>query len=469
MSKYPVKVLQIGEGNFLRGFIDWMFQSINDQGLEKIGVAVVQPRPGGKVHRLQSQNGSYHVVLEGLKNGKFEQEIRKVDCLQKLIDPYQDFSTYLAQASNPEICLIVSNTTEAGIAFDPKCKFNDQPALSFPGKLTQWLYERMKALPLEKLMVLPCELIENNGSRLREIVLQYVRLWDLPIEFENWINVHVIWYNTLVDRIVPGFPEDRASELFSLIGAEDSNLVMGELFHLLVLEGPEDILEDIPFKAAGLNVIISNNLNEYRIQKVRILNGTHTAMVPLGLLEGIETVKEFSTNKEFSPFLEHLIYSEIIPAMGPNNKALKAYGNAIIERFRNPALKHELKSIALNSISKVSVRVLPSIVDYEKRFGRLPEGLVLCFAAMIRFYKGSSNQRTLPIQDSQEVVETLRQFWENFFKTQNLELLEHLLSDKRLWGITLSQIGGLKQMIYDYLLKMEKHNLRVLVANIQSK
>ena len=310
-------------------------------------------------------------------------EMTKIDSISRCVKPYESFDEYLALAENPDFRYVVSNTTEAGIAFSDEDRFDDAPPKTFPAKLTRLLYKRFE-LGLPGFVFLPCELIDRNGDNLKRCVLSYADLWKLPDSFKAWIETENVFTNTLVDRINTGYPKDEKIDL----DFEDKMLNTSEYFHLWVIETDYDIEKDLPFSRAGLNVIVTpDKLEMYRTRKVRILNGAHTSLVPYALISGLETVGECTENEVMREHIRKCVFDEIITTLDLPKSELLDYANEVLTRFGNPYIKHYLKSIALNSVSKFKVRVLPSILEYEKRFGKLPETLIFAFAKLIELYK----------------------------------------------------------------------------------
>jgi len=376
------KIIQFGEGGFLRGFVDWIVQLTNEASDFDASVVVVQPIEKGMCEYLEKQNCVYTHVMRGLKNGEEVVDMKKIDVISRCIEPYKDFDAYMKLAQNPDFRFIVSNTTESGIAFSKEDTPEKAPAVSFPAKVTVLLKKRFD-LGLNGFIFLPCELIDKNGETLKKYVLQYADVWGFGEEFKNWIENENIFCNTLVDRIVTGYPRDEKID----VGYEDNMLNTSELFHLWVIEGPQSITDEFPFDKAGLNIIVTDNLERYRTRKVRILNGAHTSMIPYAMLEGIETVGDCMNDENMSTFVKACVYEEIIPTLDLPEEELLSYADDVFERFRNPYIKHLCASISLNSVSKFKVRVLPSLLEYIKRTGKMPQHLLMSFAKLIDFYK----------------------------------------------------------------------------------
>lgn len=420
-------VIQFGEGNFLRGFFDYFLHKMNENGLYDGKAVVIQPRAGGKCSLLNEQNCKYNLYLRGIKDGEIVKEHTFVESISRCVDPYKDFEDYISLADNPHFRFIVSNTTEAGIEFVDTCKFDDKPALSFPGKLTQLLYRRYKN-GLNGFIILPCELIDNNGSELKKCVLQYAKLWKLEADFVTWLENENHFVNTLVDRIVTGYPNDETKEMHP----DDKFLDTAEIFHLWVIEG--DFEDEFPLKKAGFNVVWTDNVKPYKKIKVRILNGAHTSLVAGALLSGIETVGEAMNDDVASAFLNKCMKEEILPTIGENEDSI-AFANSVFDRFRNPFIQHKWRSIALNSVSKFSVRVLPTLLEYKEKNGYAPKGLTLSLANLIYFYKNDTPD------DNADVVATMKN-----------DSIAEILSNTSLWATDLSD---LTDMVTEYYNKID--------------
>lgn len=417
-------VIQFGEGNFLRGFFDWFLNGLNEKGLYDGKAVIVQPRAGGRVEGLNQQGCKYNLYLRGVENGQVKEEHSLIESVAKCVDPYKNYQEYIDLAKNPDFRFIVSNTTEAGIEFDPACMLEDAPCKSFPGKLTQLLYARYKN-GLNGFVLLPCELIDNNGDALKECVIKYAQLWDLESAFIKWINEENTFANTLVDRIVTGYPTDETADKHP----EDKFLDTGEIFHLWVIEG--NFENELPLKKAGYNVVWTNDVTPYKKIKVRILNGAHTSMVAGALLSGVETVGECMADKAVSSFLNKAMNEEILKTIGDNEES-RAFANAVFDRFKNPFIKHQLRSIALNSVSKFSVRVLPTILEYKKQNGTYPRLLTMSLAYLIYFYKNDTPN------DAEDVME----FMEN-------KSIDEILANKDLWRTDISDMADVVKASYE--------------------
>ena len=408
------KIIQFGEGGFLRGFADWMIQKVNDEADFNGSIVVVQPIENGMCDMLTKQNCVYTHICRGVEGV----EIQKNNTISRCVKPYDSFEEYLKLAENPDFRFVISNTTEAGITFSEDDKITDTPAKTFPAKLTQLLKKRFD-LKLSGFVFLPCELIDKNGENLKKCVLKYADLWNLGDEFKAWIENENIFCNTLVDRINTGYPRDEKIEL----DYEDNMINTSEYFHLWVIEGYSELFSEIPFDKCGLNVIVTDKLEMYRTRKVRILNGAHTSLVPYALLEGFDTVKSCVDDEKMNEHIRKCVFEEIIPTLDLPKDELKEYADNVLTRFANPYIKHYLSSIALNSVSKFKVRVLPSITEYIKRFDKMPETLIFSFAKLIEFY------RTDMTNDDKDVTA--------FMKTASVG---ELLKNEKLWGEDLSYL-----------------------------
>lgn len=459
LEKFPTKVIQFGEGNFLRAFIDWQIHQMNKQGLFKGGVKIVQPLAKGMTKNLDQQDDLYTVLLEGVLNGKKYQSHEVIESVNGTVRPYENYAEYLKLAEDDNIEVIFSNTTEAGIAFDENDKLSDQPQNSYPGKLTALLYHRFE-LGKKGFHIIPCELINHNGDQLKKIVLQYAELWKLGEKFVDWINNDNKFYSTLVDRIVPGYPRDRAADLEKEWGYLDQMMVKTEPFLIFVLEGSQAINDVLPLKEAGINFVVTDDMQPYRNRKVSILNGPHTTMSPIARLAGIETVGEVMKDKDFYKFVNDEMYQEIIPTVALPEKELADYAEGIKERFENPYVKHQLSSIALNSISKFTARLLPTLKRYVAKNQELPKRIVLALAAYLKIYRGQANFEP---SDTAEVLAAFKKIAgdENY--------VHEALSNSDFWGEDLTQISGLEALVNKYLTEIDQKGTRAIVERINAE
>ena len=444
---YPIKVLQFGEGNFLRAFVDFAFHKLNKELDFNAGVVVVQPLPGGMVEMLDEQDAMYTVFLNGVKNGNKIQEIHLVDNIVKTINPYKNFKALLDVAKLDSLEFIISNTTEAGIELVETDVLSEECPKSYPAKVAAVLYERYKHFngDLSKgLTIIPCELINYNADTLKSILLQYCELWNLEKDFADWINEACSFHNTLVDRIVPGYPSEEAEEFGNRIDYQDKFMVAAEPFFLWVIEGDDQLKAKLPFDKINLDVKIVKDMQPYRNRKVRILNGVHTAMVPFSLMYGNELVQETVENPFTMNYVSEIAFNEIVPTLDMDKKELKDFTEEVLDRFRNPFIRHQLSDIALNSVSKFKVRVLPTILEYFEQNGKLPYHLVFGFACLIRFYGKEWNGKSLPVKDSADVVQKMNKAWSNPSLEQTVE---EVLGNEEFWGENLNSLKGLTEAI----------------------
>ncbi|MBZ4647567.1 MAG: uxaB [Clostridia bacterium] len=480
----PEKVLQFGEGNFLRGFVDWMFHQLNKNNLFNGKVAVVQPIQHGLVDMLNRQDGLYTLFLRGIQNGKVVEDKEIISSISRGINPYTQFEEYLKCAENPELRVIISNTTEAGIAYNADDKFDDKPPASFPAKLTVFLYKRFKAFNgdiAKGLIIIPCELIDRNGDNLKKIVIQLSNEWNLGNEFINWLEDANYFLNTLVDRIVTGYPRDEVQKLTEELGYQDDLLDTAEIFHLWVIEGDKKLAEELPFTKVGLNVIWTADMTPYRTRKVRILNGAHTMTVLAAYLYGKDTVKECMDDEVISKYMNKGIFEEIIPTLNLPKSELEEFAAAVSERFANPFIKHYLLSISLNSTSKFKTRVLPSILEYVNRKGELPKVLTFSLAALLAFYKGteirdnaligSRSGNEYKISDDMPVLEMFKTLWSEFdgSKEGTKKLVKAVLAKTDMWGTDLDNIQGFTAAVTNYLYSILTKGIKEAIKEVISE
>ena len=439
MKKKETDSIQFGEGNFMRAFVDYCIQLLNEE-TDFVGkVNIVQPIEKGMITDLKKQNGQYHVFPEGVIEGKRLRSRHLIRCIDQLINPYNDFQSYLKLAENKSLTFIFSNTTEAGIADDKNDDINNKPPNSFPAKLLMLLYHRFQKFegdPSMILHIIPCELIEKNGSKLKEILIEISKRWGLGEKFKNWLNLNK-FYNTLVDRIVPGFPKNEIDFYEKGLPFKDKLMVTCEPFFLWVIEGSKELLEIFPAnQLKKVDLIVVDDLKVYRTRKVRILNGCHTSMVPVGLLNKTPTVSGALNDDFLKGFITEALFEEIIPSIDFDEDELKNYAASVLERFSNPFIIHQLESIALNSISKFRVRVLPSILSYLKKEGNAPKNLSFAMASLIYYYGKEISQHSYELNDDSSNIEFFKKIW----KTQSVKTVtEKTLSNSSLWGQSLAE------------------------------
>jgi tagaturonate reductase len=456
---YPVKILQFGSGNFLRAFIDWMVQEANDKLAFNAGVSIVQSVSRDK--KLEEQQGLYTVLVKGLHKGKYLQQHYRIDCVQRIVQPQDNFSAFLDEAINTDLQFIVSNTTETGIVFNEADKDLDTLAITFPGKLTQLLYHRYKSKLTGRIVVMPCELIEKNGEVLKRCVETYAKYWHLPADFLEWINAEIVFCNTLVDRIVPGAPKTAHEAIWKELGYKDELMVTAEWFHLLVIEAPDWVKEALPWDKAGINIIFTKDLELYRNRKVKILNGAHSSMACVGFLAGIPSVREAMEHKDVSDYIRKLVYKEIIPVLAGDKQELEAYAEEVFARFMNPSIEHALLSITLNSFGKFRVRLLPTLLAHTTGSGYVPARLAYAFAALFFFYRGLKSGKEIQINDDPVIVEVVKEAWRNAsFNPEGIQALcATLLSRTEWWGSDLSGIPHLAEQTGKYLYAIDQHGI----------
>lgn len=470
LPKYKEKVIQFGEGNFLRCFFDWQLDIINKNTDLNAGVAIVRPIDFDTLPLMDTQDGLYTAIIRGIDEcGDIVKDYTIVSSVNREIPIYKAFEEYLKLAHNPEMRFIVSNTTEAGIAFSSADRYEDAPQATFPGKLTRLLHERFEVFggDLNKgFILMPCELIDYNGKELKKIVLKYANLWELGTEFENWLVNANIWCSTLVDRIVTGYPRDERDKLIKDLGYEDNFITTGEYFYLFVIQGPKEILKkELKLEGLKLNILIVDDLKPYKMRKVGILNGAHTAMVPVSYMYGIDTVRESMENNEIRSFIEKAIDEEIIPALDMDGKELKEFKEAVINRFKNPYVKHMLMDISLNSMAKYKSRILPQILELHKRTGVLPKRLLFSLAALIRFYKGiRENGETIQLRDDKDHLNMYATLWVN---NDYENIVKNVLGLKSHWGIDLNSFEGMRDLVTKYLKSIDQKGMKKALEEVR--
>jgi tagaturonate reductase len=460
----PLKVMQFGGGNFMRCFVDWMFQILNEEADFNAGVIVIKPTSKGDYQVLKSQDGLFTVVLNSNKNGALATQTKLVSCVQQVLNPYTEWNAYLDLAKNPDIQFVVSNTTEAGIKFKPGDRFGAAPPNEFPAKLTVWLYHRFLHFgnDLDKgCMVMPCELIEDNGHTLKACILDYARAWELGDAFISWVNNANHFCNTLVDRIVSGYPTAMADQLQQQLEYRDNLMVVGEQYHSWVIEAPKSVRNRIPFSKTGLKVTFVDDLGPFREMKVRILNGAHTAMVPVAYLSGMEFVNETMEHPILAAFVEKLLYEEVSVTLDFPESRKQVYIKDVLDRFRNPALKHRLIDIALNSTTKFVTRLLPTLREFYLQNSQLPKHLVFALSALISFYEGEYNGEKIVLRDDAKTLEFFKGSWDKLNKgSLSLELLvQGILSNVSIWEEDLTHFKKLSELVTSYLTVIKKFGM----------
>ena len=454
--QFPEKVLQFGEGNFLRCFVDWMFNELNKKTDFNGSVVVVQPIDKGMVNMLNDQDGLYTLYMRGLKNGEALSTHETINIISRGINAYEDFGAYIATAENPDMRFVISNTTEAGIAYDENDTADLTPPNSYPAKLAVWLYHRFNHFNgdvTKGMHIIPCELIDKNADHLKEYILKLSARWGYNDGFVSWLNDACTFSNTLVDRIVPGYPRERIAEITAELGYEDRQVVEGEHFHLWVIQASKGLEKELPFPSVGLNVLYVNDITPYKTRKVRILNGAHTALVPVAYLYGIDTVRESVEHPVVGKFLNDAIFDEIIPTLDLSKEELEQFANEVIDRFKNPFIKHQLMSISLNSWAKFETRVLPSILEYIKRKNAIPQKLTFSLAATIAFYRGKRGEADIALNDDAALMTLLKDAWSKYDGSDaslKIVVSEVLGYDKN-WKLDLNTIPGLTDTVTTHL------------------
>ncbi len=412
-----IKIMQFGEGNFLRAFVEWIIQDLNDKGAIDAGVAVVQPMPFGRVNELAAQDGLYTLRLEGIDNGENVKKSRVIDVIGDCVNPFTEYEKFLKYGESEDLQVIISNTTEAGIAVDPDdTDFTNCPK-SYPGKLLALLkrrYDHFKGDMSKGLAIIPCELIDDNGDELYRCLTELAKINKMDAKFIEWMQNANHFTSTLVDRIVPGYPRNEIEAIQEETGYIDNNVVKGEIFHLWVLKKEPHIQKVFPADKTGLNVIFADDIHPYKQRKVKILNGSHTAMVPVAYLCGIDTVGEAVSDPIIGKFVRDFVFEEVNPTINLPQDQMVAFANSVIERYRNPYIRHELMSIALNSTTKFKTRLLPTLVDYVKIKGKLPNRLLFAFAALVEFHKGKRGNEDIALKDDPEYLAKWKELWSGF-------------------------------------------------------
>lgn len=473
-NNYPIKVLQFGEGNFLRAFVDYMIDIANEKGVFGGSIAIAKPISFGNLDAFCEQDNLYTVVLRGKENGKVVNDSRIITSVGKVVDCADDYEEYMSLARLDTLRFIVSNTTEAGIVFDENDNFEGLPS-TYPGKLTKFLFERFNAFSGAEdkgLIILPVELIEENGKKLKECVLALCDVWNLPKEFKAWVNDNNVFCSTLVDRIVTGYPRGYADKVCEELGYEDKLVDIGEPFALWVIESERQISGELPLDKIGLPVVFTSNHKPYKERKVRVLNGAHTSSVLAGYLYGLDIVRDLMNDALMGKFIRKVVNDEIVPQVNLPLDEVKAFAESVFERFENPFIDHALLSISLNSVSKWRARVLPSFKDYCKNKGEVPKLITFSFAALLAFYSASdlkedglyakrANGDEYVIHDDKAVLEF---FAENKGK---IDFIEKVCKNTDFWGEDLSLYNGFTEKVsywYEKIMVDTKEALKEVLA-----
>jgi tagaturonate reductase len=476
-GNYPEKVLQFGEGNFLRAFVDWMIDKANRDGIYQGSIVLCQPIAQGLKDMINAQDGVYTLAMRGAENGQPVENIEVITSVSRCINPYENYEDLMEIARSADLEVVVSNTTEAGIAYHEGDQLTDRPPVSFPAKVTAFLYERYKVFngdPQKGLLFLPVELIDNNGAELKRIVLKYAEEWELGQEFTEWVNTANEFTSTLVDRIVTGYPRDEISYFEEKLGYKDNIIDTSELFNLWVIEGDKKWADKLPVHKTDANVIWTDDVKPYKKRKVRILNGAHTSTVLAAYLAGFNIVGDFMKDDTVRTFMNDVIYKEVIPTLDLPKEELESFAAAVNDRFANPYIKHNLLDIALNSCSKFNARCLPSLLGYVEEKGELPKCLTFSLAAFIKFYQGEwkdgvytgtrKDGTQYPLRDDEAVIRFFADAWA---ENDAEKTAESVLSNKDFWsGKDLTEVPGLKDAVAGYLKEMDKKEIKEIMAEL---
>ena len=464
----PEKVIQFGEGNFLRAFVDWIIWNMDQKTDFNGSVVVVQPIEKGMVEMLNGQDCLYHVNLQGRENGKPVNTLERIDVISRALNPYTQNAAFMALADQPEIRFVISNTTEAGIAFDPACKLEDAPASSYPGKLVQLLYRRYQTFngdPAKGLIIFPCELIFLNGHVLKDCIEKYIDLWNLGSDFKKWFEESCGVYATLVDRIVPGFPRNEIAQIQEKICYRDNLVVQAENFHLWVIEAPREVAREFPADKAGLHVLFVPSEEPYHKRKVTLLNGPHTVLSPVAFLSGVNIVRDACQHEVISQYIHKVQFDELMQTLDLPMEELEKFATDVLERFDNPYVDHQVTSIMLNSFPKYQTRDLPGLKTYLQRKGDLPKGLVFGLAAIITYYKGGARADGTPIvpNDAAEIMQLLTDLWST---GDTQKVAEGVLAAEMIWHEDLNKIPGLTALVKADLDKIQQLGMLEAVKTI---
>ncbi|EMF0718401.1 tagaturonate reductase [Citrobacter freundii] len=467
---YPTRVIQFGEGNFLRAFVDWQLDILNEKTDLQAGVTIVRPINSDFPPSLNTQDGLYTTLIRGLnEQGEAVSEARLIRSVNNEINPYQDFAAYLALAHNPDIRFVFSNTTEAGISYHAGDSVDDAPSVSFPAKLTRLLLERFhrfEGAADKGWVIIPCELIDYNGEALKTLVLQYVQDWQLPPAFADWVETANTFCSTLVDRIVTGYPREEAAAIEATLGYHDAFLDTAEHFYLFVIQGPTWLSEELKLAECPLNIRVVNDIKPYKERKVAILNGAHTALVPVAWLCDLETVGEAMQDADVRHFVEQAIGQEIIPVLDLPADELREFAGAVSGRFQNPYIRHQLLSIALNGMTKFRTRILPQLLAGQQN-AHWPVRLTFALAALIAFYRGERAGERYPLQDDEQWIRRYADLWPRVGNDLTLrELVDAVLCDNEHWGEDLSLRPGLAGQVTANLALILDQGMRQAVKSL---
>ncbi|EGQ26471.1 altronate oxidoreductase [Sporosarcina newyorkensis 2681] len=469
----PERVLQIGDGNFIRGFVDWMVDELNYKtGFDGKIVSVQATPRGNRVPVLNEQDGLFTLLVRGIKEGERIEKAQLIQSIQRAVNPYTDWQELLKIAESPEMEFLISNTTEAGLRYKKESYSPDKSPVSFPGKVVALLYHRyvyFKGNMSKGWILIPCELIEQNGEALKNICLKIIKDWELPNDFAQWMLDACTFCNTLVDRIVPGYPADEAEQLWKNFGYTDRLLTVAEPYHLFVIEGPDFLEKKLPFKEAGLNVQF-DYIAQFRENKIKLLNAPHTIMAAIGILKGIHSVREAMDDELLYSFIKDTLLKEICTTL-PTNEEERAYAyiEEVFDRFRNPYLHHRLTDISLNSFSKFSARVWPSLDSYRKKTGKNPRCLVFSFAALLVFFEGVVKDNGYAVKDDARIVGNFEKFYRDYKGTKEelVQFIKELICEE--YKQTLEELGDLPEEIADDYISIQRTGIQLALQRVESQ
>ena len=469
----PVKVVQFGEGNFLRGFVDYMIDIANEQGKFNGNIVLIKPIEFGNLENFHKQDCQYTVSLRGRVDGEAKILNRKITSVVDAVDAYTEYEKYMGLAEIDTLRFVVSNTTEAGIVFDDTDKFEMNPPKTFPGKLTKFLYHRFETFKGDTskgLVMLPVELIDDNGIMLHKCVLQFIELWGLGEEFKNWVEEACVFTSTLVDRIITGYPKATEEEEWEKLGYIDRIMVTGEPFALWVIESAKDISGELPLPDAGLPVIYTDNQKPYKQRKVRILNGAHTSFVLAAYLMGKDIVRDSMNDDDIRNFMMGTLHEEVIPTLSLPKADLEEFADAVVARFNNPYVDHALLAISLNSVSKWRARCMPSFLGYIEKFEKLPARLTFSLAALMAFYTGSEirDKALIGHRDGQEynIMDDMAvmEFFRDNSGKETAEFVKAFLGNTDFFGQDLNEINGLTDTVTAHLDDIKANGMRAALC-----
>lgn len=466
---FTEKIIQFGEGNFLRAFFDWIIWNIDNKTDFNGSIVMIPPTPRGNADRFNIQDSLFHVNTQGIENNKAQNNFDLIDCVSRTINCYNNFEEYIKLSESPDIRFVVSNTTESGIVFDETCRLKDKPAMSYPGKLTQLLFNRYKFFNGDKskgLIILPCELILHNGKVLKNIIYKYIKLWKLPEDFKLWFEESCHIYSTLVDRIVTGFPKKEIKNIQKTLDFNDNLVAQAEIYHLWIIQAPQSLKEEIPLDIEGINIKIVPDESLYHLRKITLLNGPHTVLSPVSFLSGIDIVRDACQDSVISKYIHKVMFEELMPSLDMPKDELVQFANDVITRFKNPYIDHAVTSIMLNSFSKFKTRDLPSLKNFYNKNKSLPKGLVLGLAAIIIYYKGGKREdgTIYEASDSFEIISFIKNCFNEEIETS--AKVKKILSATFIWNEDLNKINGLCDLLTNFVDSISKQGMSNTIKTI---